>query len=170
MLNAETLINAQCSILKTQKEALISPQLDVSTPMWVTFYYKHFYGTYFDGSKEVTGELPAGFIVGFSTKTKNLSDFQWGTSTMGTTVEWNNLTCYCPEGTKYVAVKWQGGYDIYLDDIYKLSDAILYMYKYHGDYDREQIAADCQKRFSSEAIGKQLEGIFEEVIRKRKKE
>ncbi|MBO4800600.1 MAG: fibronectin type III domain-containing protein [Bacteroidaceae bacterium] len=99
-----------------QNEALISPQLDVSTPMWVTFYYKHFYGTYFDGSKEVTGELPAGFIVGFSTKTKNLSDFRWGTSTMGTTVEWNNLTCYCPEGTKYVAVKWQGGYDIYLDD------------------------------------------------------
>lgn len=57
-----------------------------------------------------------------------------------------------------------------VDDIYKLSDAILYMYKYHGDYDRAQIAADCQKRFSSEAIGKQLESIFEEVIRKRKKE
>lgn len=57
-----------------------------------------------------------------------------------------------------------------VDDIYKLSDAILYMYKYYGDYDRAQIAADCQKRFSSEAIGKQLESIFEEVIRKRKKE
>lgn len=57
-----------------------------------------------------------------------------------------------------------------VDDIYKLSDAILYMYKYHGDYDRAQIAADCQKRFSSEAIGKQLESIFEEVIRKRRKE
>ena len=57
-----------------------------------------------------------------------------------------------------------------VDDIYKLSDAILYMYKYYGNYDRAQIAADCQKRFSSEAIGKQLESIFEEVIRKRKKE
>lgn len=57
-----------------------------------------------------------------------------------------------------------------VDDIYKLSDAILYMYKYHVDYDREQIAVDCQKRFSSEAIGKQLESIFEEVIRKSKKE
>jgi glycosyltransferase involved in cell wall biosynthesis len=57
-----------------------------------------------------------------------------------------------------------------VDDIYKLSDAILYMYKYTGNYDRAQIAADCQKRFSSEAIGKQLESIFEEVIRKRKKE
>lgn len=57
-----------------------------------------------------------------------------------------------------------------VDDICKLSDAILYMYKYHGDYDRAQIAADCQKRFSSEAIGKQLESIFEEVIRKRRKE
>ncbi|MBR3730776.1 MAG: glycosyltransferase [Bacteroidales bacterium] len=52
-----------------------------------------------------------------------------------------------------------------VDDIQKLSEAILYMYKNNGDYDRAQIAVDCQKRFSSEAIGKQLEGVFEKVIR-----
>ena len=57
-----------------------------------------------------------------------------------------------------------------VDDIYELSDALLYMYKYRSDYNRAQIAEDCQKRFSSEAIGKQLEGIFEDVLRKNKKQ
>ena len=57
-----------------------------------------------------------------------------------------------------------------VDSIHELSEAIFYMFKYHGDYDCAQIAADCQKRFSSEAIGKQLEGIFEEVIRNSKKQ
>lgn len=57
-----------------------------------------------------------------------------------------------------------------VNDIQQLSDAILQMYKNHQNYDRSQIAADCQKRFSSEAIGKQLEGIFEEVIYKSKQQ
>ncbi len=55
-----------------------------------------------------------------------------------------------------------------VNDVNKLADAILHMYNYGNDYNKEQIAFDCQKRFSSEAIGKQLEGIFEEVIRKSK--
>lgn len=57
-----------------------------------------------------------------------------------------------------------------INNVNKLADAILYMYKYCYDYNRAQIAEDCQKRFSSEAIGKQLEVIFEEVIRKNKKQ
>ena len=53
-----------------------------------------------------------------------------------------------------------------VNNVNKLVDAILYMYKYRDDFKRAQIAEDCRKRFSSEAIGKQLEGIFEDVIRK----
>lgn len=53
-----------------------------------------------------------------------------------------------------------------VNNVNKLVDAILYMYKYRYDFKRAQIAEDCRKRFSSEAIGKQLEGIFEDVIRK----
>lgn len=51
-----------------------------------------------------------------------------------------------------------------VNNVSKLADAILRMYKYHKTYDRARIAQDCQDRFSSEAIGKQLEGIFEKVI------
>ena len=39
---------------------------------------------------------------------------------------------------------------------------------HYQNYDSVQIAVDCQTRFSSDSIGKQLEGIFEEVIRKNK--
>lgn len=52
----------------------------------------------------------------------------------------------------------------------KLAECIKYMMSHYQEYDRAKIAADCQNRFSSEAIGKQLKGIFEEVIRKRKKQ
>lgn len=57
-----------------------------------------------------------------------------------------------------------------VNDIHKLAEALFTMYKYHGDYNRAKIAKDCQKRFSSEAIGKQLERIFEEVISKSKQQ
>jgi len=57
-----------------------------------------------------------------------------------------------------------------VNDIHKLSDALFTMYKYHGNYNRAKIAENCQKRFSSEAIGKQLEKIFEEVISKSKQQ
>lgn len=57
-----------------------------------------------------------------------------------------------------------------VNDIHKLAEALFTMYKYHGDYNRAKIAEDCQKRFSSEAIGKQLERIFEEVISKSKQQ
>ena len=98
-----------------QHEALISPQLDVSTPMSVSFYYKHFYGTYNDGMNQGTSEFPASFQVGYSKTTKDLNAFAWG-GYIKTSAEWQEFSFFCPEGTKYVAVKWQSDYDIYLDD------------------------------------------------------
>lgn len=55
-----------------------------------------------------------------------------------------------------------------VNDIRKLSEAISYMYKNFLGYDKGRIADDCQKRFSSEAIGKQLETVFYEVLSKNK--
>lgn len=53
-----------------------------------------------------------------------------------------------------------------VNDVNKLSEAILQMYKNFRNYDRAMIASECQRCFSSEAIGKQLEEILEDVIRK----
>lgn len=57
-----------------------------------------------------------------------------------------------------------------VNDVIKLSEAINKMYNSYKEYDRNQIAIDCQKRFSSDAIGKQLESIFVDVISRSKKE
>ena len=57
-----------------------------------------------------------------------------------------------------------------VNDVIKLSEAIYKMYNSYKEYDRYQIASDCQKRFSSDAIGKQLESIFVDVINRIKKE
>ena len=57
-----------------------------------------------------------------------------------------------------------------VNDVSKLSEAIYKMYNSYKEYDRNQIAIDCQKRFSSDAIGKKLESIFVDVIRRSKKE
>lgn len=55
------------------------------------------------------------------------------------------------------------------ENIEKLAHAIEYMFKHYREYNRELIANDCQNRFSSDAIGRQLEGIFADVISKNKK-
>ena len=54
-----------------------------------------------------------------------------------------------------------------VDNVEALADAIKYMYDHHQEYDRQAIANDCQARFSSEVIAKQLTEIFEYVINKR---
>ena len=55
-----------------------------------------------------------------------------------------------------------------VDNIEKLSECITYMFNHYKDYDREKIAKDCQDRFSSEAIAKQLTDILEEVAERKK--
>lgn len=57
-----------------------------------------------------------------------------------------------------------------VENVEKLAECNIFMMNHYLEYDRTKIAEDCQKRFSSEAIGKQLEGIFEEVLRKNKKQ
>mgnify|MGYP006339999121 CR=1 FL=1 len=54
------------------------------------------------------------------------------------------------------------------EDTSALADAILYMVKNINKYDRKAIAEDCQARFSSEVIAKQLTQIFEDTIKKHK--
>lgn len=54
------------------------------------------------------------------------------------------------------------------EDIDALSNAILYMIKNINKYDRKAIAENCQARFSSEVIAKQLTQIFEDTIKKHK--
>lgn len=53
-----------------------------------------------------------------------------------------------------------------VDNIDKLAECIGYMFNHCREYDRERIAADCQSRFSSEAIARQLTCIFEGVVKK----
>ena len=55
-----------------------------------------------------------------------------------------------------------------VDDSAKLAQAILHMVRNIDKYDRKAIAEDCQARFSSEVIAKQLTQIFEDTIKKHK--
>lgn len=54
-------------------------------------------------------------------------------------------------------------------NVEQLASSILYMYEHYREYDRQKIAEECHIRFSSEAIGKQLEEIFMQVLSKNKK-
>ncbi len=51
-----------------------------------------------------------------------------------------------------------------VDDIDELAKAIEHMFYHYQEYDRQAIADDCQARFSSEVIAKQLTEIFEDVV------
>ncbi len=51
-----------------------------------------------------------------------------------------------------------------VNDVEQLSEAISQMYESYTSYNRKQISDECLSRFSSEAIGKQLDRIFKEVI------
>lgn len=53
-----------------------------------------------------------------------------------------------------------------VDNVEKLAEAIEYMFHHYQEYDRKAIADNCQARFSSEVIAKQLTEIFEDVVAK----
>lgn len=55
------------------------------------------------------------------------------------------------------------------NDQIALEQAITHLSNNHNLYNRQAIADDCQKRFSSEVIAKRLTTIFEEVIKTQKK-
>ena len=52
----------------------------------------------------------------------------------------------------------------------ELANAITYIAQNIHLYNRKAIAEDCQARFSSEVIAKQLTNIFEETIKRHKKQ
>ncbi|MBR3109735.1 MAG: fibronectin type III domain-containing protein [Prevotella sp.] len=88
---------------------LISPQFDCQSPMKVSFFYK-----ITDDEDDI---LTAAFQVGYSTTSNAIGDFQWLERENVSTLGWQQYVCYCPEGTKFVAIKWlPNSYFIMLDD------------------------------------------------------
>ena len=74
---------------------LISPQLEGTTGVAVSFYYKNGADKY-----------PETFQVGYSTTTKSPDAFTWGNEvTANDETQWKQYQAIFPEGTKYVAVK-----------------------------------------------------------------
>lgn len=63
-------------------------------------------------------------------------------------------------------VNEKNGLLVPVDDVEALAAAIRHMYEHHRDYNRQAIAEDCQARFSSKVIARQLTKIFDEVINK----
>lgn len=51
-----------------------------------------------------------------------------------------------------------------IDDINQISEAIKYMYEHIDEYDNSRISNDCLSKYSSMSIGKQIEGILNEVV------
>ncbi len=107
---AENIRTGNCSFQIYPKDKpiaqyLISPQLDVQGPIKISFYHKGY------------EDYPTFFQVGYSTTTKEdvLEDFKWQTRCL-TGSDWQEYTAYCPEGTKYFAIRWYYGYFLYLDD------------------------------------------------------
>ena len=88
---------------KTSEQYLISPQLDVQGAFKVSFYYKDLQN------------YQALFQVGYSTTTNDPYEFHWYRR-CETNADWQEYTAYCPEGTKYFAIRWFFGYFLYLDD------------------------------------------------------
>lgn len=56
------------------------------------------------------------------------------------------------------------------DNVERMAESINYMYHNYRHYDRSKIADDCQNRFSAEAIGKQLEQIFKDILKNHNKQ
>lgn len=57
-----------------------------------------------------------------------------------------------------------------VDNVEALASALQHMIQNLHKYDRQAIARDCQNRFSSEVIAKQLTDIFEETIKRHKEQ
>ena len=61
----------------------------------------------------------------------------------------------------------QNGLLFPVDDVDALTKALQQMQQNYSQYDRQQIAADCQARFSPEVIAQQLTDVFESVLTKK---
>ena len=56
------------------------------------------------------------------------------------------------------------GLIVSIDDIDQLEEAIRYMYQHISEYDNNKISNDCLAKYSSGAIGKQIENVLNEVV------
>ncbi|GEM_PF-1589302 len=86
---------------------LMSPWLNGSADMNVSFWYAN-------GTVDNTS-YRASFQVGYSTTSRDPSAFTWSEQIKSSNV-WRQYSASFPAGTRFVAVKWTGGYWLYLDD------------------------------------------------------
>lgn len=87
---------------------LISPEFDGASAMTVSFWYRVQSSSYTET-----------FQVGYSTTTKDVSEFTWGDEVAATNnAEWLQYEANFPAGTKYVAVRYNSNdkYYLYVDD------------------------------------------------------
>ncbi len=92
----------------TPPDYLISPEFEGTSAMTVSFWYKVQSATY-----------PETFQVGYSTTTKDVDAFTWGTEVTATNAsEWIQYEVDFPAGTKFVAVRYNSNdmYYLFLDD------------------------------------------------------
>ena len=87
---------------------LISPQLESNSNLLVSFYYINF--------SNDTYSLISHFDVGYSTTTKDPDEFYFGDMIVSSHL-WERNQTIVPAGTKYVAIKWVAGLNLYIDDI-----------------------------------------------------
>ena len=97
-----------------EPQYLMSPWFDGSTVMNVSFWCRN----YTDGN---TSYL-AGFQVGYSTTSRDTTAFIWS-ELIKSSHKWQQYSASFPAGTRFVAVKWVGGYFLYLDDFIFTEDS-----------------------------------------------
>ena len=90
----------------THAQYLISPELaETNYGVEVTFYYETF-----------VSDCTDPFLVGYSTTTRESEAFTWDTEELYATTEWTEYNHIFPAETKYVAIKYAGNKNIYIDD------------------------------------------------------
>ena len=87
----------------TPPQYLISPLLDNSAAMTVSFWYRNLYTT-----------SPETFQVGYSTTTNDITAFTWGNTITAKNTEWTQYVRDFPQGTRYVAIRHTSEYQLYL--------------------------------------------------------
>ena len=91
----------------TPPQYLISPEFEGSSAMTVSFWYRVQGASYVET-----------FQVGYSTTTKDVSEFTWGEEVETTSISWLQYEVNFPAGTKYVAVRYNSNdkYYLFVDD------------------------------------------------------
>ena len=91
---------------------LISPRLPGTSDITVSFYYR---------DRKPDSGFWEYFQVGYSKKTNDINDFEWRDRDVyyATNKPWTLCESYFPEGTKYIAIRYNSTYTsgLYIDDI-----------------------------------------------------